>query len=414
MSTRPVRLPPATGFWAVAATLTVLLAASAAPSPLFPVYEDRWGLGPTAVTLVFAVYAATLLLTLLTAGSLSDHLGRRPVALAGVLGVVAATVLFTRADSVGWLLAARALQGVSTGAAIGSLGAALLDLQRPGRQLAQLVNGAAPPVGLTLGALGSGLLVQFAPAPTRLVYVVFAALLLLCAAALWFLPSTAERVPGALASLRPTVAVPAATRPALLHAAPAFVGSWALGGLYLSLGPSLAAQVLGRGDHLVGGLVVASVAGVGALVGVLSRHADAARVVALGSAAFVVGPLLLVVALEQRSTAGFFLGAALSGVGFGAGFQGALRTVLATAPAAGRAGVLSAVYVLSYLAFGVPAVVAGLLAPTTGLERATDGYSALVVVLGVLGLVLAGRAARSARAQRVRGGEPGLPPLPGA
>jgi len=399
VAARPLRLSRTAGFWLVTATLTVLMAASAAPSPLFPVYEQRWGVGPTAVTLVFAVYAATLLAALLTVGSLSDHLGRRPVVLAGVVGVVLALALFVRADSVGWLIAARALQGVSTGTAIGALGAALLDLQRPGRQVAQLVNGAAPPVGLTLGALGSGLLVQVGPAPTRLVYVVLAGLLVVAALALLALPEAAGRVPGALASLRPQVSVPAATRPALLRAAPAFVGSWALGGLFLSLGPSLAAQVLGRGDHVVGGLVVAAVAGVGAVVGVLSRRRLPERVVALGSGAFVLGPLLLVAALEQRSTVGFFVGAAVSGVGFGAGFQGALRAVLASAPADRRAGVLAAVYVLSYLAFGVPAVVAGFLAPTTGLERAADGYAGLVVVLGVVGLVLAARA-RSVRPAR--------------
>jgi len=404
---RPLRLSRTAGFWVVTATLTVLMAASAAPSPLFPVYEQRWGVGPTAVTLVFAVYAATLLAALLTVGSLSDHLGRRPVVLAGVLGVVVALALFVRADSVGWLLAARALQGVGTGTAIGALGAALLDLQRPGRQVAQLVNGAAPPVGLTLGALGSGLLVQVGPAPTRLVYVVLAGLLVVAALALWLLPAAAERVPGALASLRPHVSVPAPTRPAMLRAAPAFIGSWALGGLFLSLGPSLAAQVLGRGDHVVGGLVVASVAGVGAVVGVLSRHRVPERVVALGSAAFVLGPLLLVAALEQRSTAGFFVGAVVSGVGFGAGFQGALRTVLGTAPADQRAGVLAAVYVLSYLAFGLPAVVAGFLAPAVGLERAADGYAGLVVVLGLVGLVLAARA-RTVRARRPAGLD--LPP----
>jgi len=404
---RPLRLSRTAGFWVVTATLTVLMAASAAPSPLFPVYEERWGVGATAVTLVFAVYAATLLAALLTVGSLSDHLGRRPVVLAGVVGVVLALALFVRADSVGWLLAARALQGVSTGTAIGALGAALLDLQRPGRQVAQLVNGAAPPVGLTLGALGSGLLVQLAPAPTRLVYVVLAGLLVLAALALVALPEAAERVPGALASLRPRVSVPAPTRPAMLRAAPAFVGSWALGGLFLSLGPSLAAQVLGRGDHVVGGLVVAAVAGVGAVVGVLSRHRAPERVVALGSAAFVLGPLVLVAALEQRSTAAFFAGAVVSGVGFGAGFQGALRTVLGRAPADQRAGVLAAVYVLSYLAFGVPAVVAGFAAPVVGLERAADGYAGLVVLLGVVGLVLAARE-RTARARRPAGLD--LPP----
>lgn len=389
-------LSHAAGFRLVAVTLVVLVAASSAPSPIFPVYQAEWGLGPTAVTLVFAVYAGALLVALLTVGSLSDHLGRRPVLLAGVVGVVLAMVLFAVADSVGWLIGARILQGVSTGTAIGALGAALLDLAGPGQApRAQLVNGAAPPVGLTLGGVGAGLLVQFGPAPTRMVYVVLAAVLVVVAVLLVRLPSAVDPVPGALRSLAPVVRVPPASRAALAAGAPGFIGSWALGGLFLGLGGSIVAQVLGRSDHLVSGLVVAAVAGVGAVVGVVTRSTAPHRVVLAGSVAFLVGPALFVVALDQASTGLFFTAAAVSGLGFGAGFQGGLRAVLATAPAHERAGVLAAVYVMSYLAFGVPAVVAGSFAPRLGLEAVADGYAGLVVLLGVVGVVVGLRGVRA-------------------
>ena len=383
------RTSPRTGFWLVAAALGVLVSASAAPSPIFPVYQAEWGLGPSAVTVVFAVYAAVLLVALLTVGSLSDHLGRRPVVLAAIAGVVASMLAFVLADSTGWLVAARALQGFSTGTAIGALGAWLLDLAGPRRgALAQVVNGAVPPLGLMAGGLGSGLLVEFAPAPTRTVYALLAVLLAVCAAALVAVPDAAARVPGALRSLTPVVRLPRASRSSLVRFAPGFLASWGLGGFVLGLGPSVVAGVLGRTDHVTGGLVVAAVAGVGALVGVLTRAVRPARLVAVGMLALVVGPLLVVLALERSSTALFFTGAAVSGIGFGGGFQGALRGVLATAPADERAGVLSAVYVMSYLAFGLPAVVAGFLAPSLGLREVADGYAALVVVVGLAGLVL--------------------------
>lgn len=383
------------GFWLVGVTLALLVAASSAPSPIFPVYQAEWGLGPTAVTLVFAVYAGALLIALLTVGSLSDHLGRRPVLLAGVLGVVVAMGLFAVADSVGGLVLARIVQGASTGTAIGALGAALLDLAGPRRApLAQLVNGAVPPLGLTLGAVGAGALVQFGPAPTRLVYVVLAVALAVVGVVLTRLPAAVETVPGALASLKPVVRVPGASRAAMIANAPSFIGSWALGGLFLGLGASIMAQVLGRTDHLVSGLVVASVAGVGAIVGIVSRTVDPHRVVLVGSIAFLVGPALFVVALSQASLPLFFTASAVSGIGFGAGFQGGLRAVLATAPAHERAGVLSAVYVMSYLAFGVPAVVAGLFAPTFGLGTVAEAYAVLVILLGAVGLVASLRSAR--------------------
>ncbi|ABS05892.1 MFS transporter [Kineococcus radiotolerans] len=390
----PTATPTRTGFPVVALTLGALVAASSAPSPVFPVYQELWGIGAAAVTVVFAVYAAALLVALLTVGALSDHLGRRRVVLVALLGVIASMLVLARADGVGWLVAGRVLQGFSTGTAIGALGAWLLDLAGPARSAtAQLVNGATPPVGLMVGGLGSGLLVQFAPAPTELVYLVLAGLLALAAVGTALTPDVVERVPGALASLKPVVRLPAASRAAFTTYLPGFLGSWGLGGLCMGLGPSVVAGVLGIHDHVAGGLVVAAVAGVGAVTGVLTRHVAPARVMTLGMSTLVVGPVLLALGVHAVSTPLFFAGALVAGIGFGAGFQGALRGVLATAPAHERAGVLAAVYVVSYLVFGVPAVVAGLLATRIGLSEVVTGYAGLVVLAGVAGLLL-GRAER--------------------
>ncbi len=198
-----------TGFVLVTLTLGLLVAASSAPSPVFPVYQELWGVGPAAVTVVFAVYAAVLLVALLTVGSLSDHLGRRPVVLAALVGVIASMLVFSQASDVATLVAGRALQGFSTGTAIGALGAWLLDLAGPTRTpLAQLVNGAAPPAGLMAGGLGAGVLVQFGPAPTELTYLVLAGLLLLALVAVALTPDVVGRAPGALRSLRPVVQLP--------------------------------------------------------------------------------------------------------------------------------------------------------------------------------------------------------------
>ncbi|MEW1959641.1 MFS transporter [Kineococcus sp. NPDC059986] len=386
---------PRTGFVLVTLTLGLLIAASSAPSPVFPVYEELWGVGPAAVTVVFAVYAAVLLVALLTVGSLSDHLGRRPVVLAALVGVVVSMLVFSQASDVATLVAGRALQGFSTGTAIGALGAWLLDLAGPDRApLAQLVNGAAPPTGLMAGGLGAGVLVQFGPAPTELTYLVLAALLLVAVVAVALTPDVVERAPGALRSLRPVVQLPTSSRGAFTANLPGFLGSWGLGGLCLGLGPSVVAGVFGLRNHVVGGLVVAAVAGVGAVTGVLTRRQEPRRVVTLGMAGLVLGPAVMTLGLTLLSVPVFFAGAVLSGVGFGAGFQGALRAVLGTAPAHERAGVLAAVYVVSYLAFGLPAVVAGFLAPHLGLRPVVDGYAALVVVAGVAGLVVSVRAGR--------------------
>jgi MFS family permease len=88
----------------------------------------------------------------------------------------------------------------------------------------------------------------------------------------------------------------------------------------------------------------------------LGRDAPPRTVMILGSLALAVGGAVTLVALTLSSPVVFFVGAAVAGVGFGGGFQGALRTVLPLAAPHQRAGVLSIIYVVSYLGLGVPAV----------------------------------------------------------
>ena len=192
-------------------------------------------------------------------------------------------MLFLTAGGVATLLAARLAQGIATGAAITTLSAAVVDLTAPSRAgRAGLVTSVATLLGLAAGSVGTGALVEFAPAPTQLVYVVLLVGVVAAAVATALLPETAPRRPGALASLRPRVGMPAYLRSEFLSITPILLASWALGGLYLSLGPSVAASSLGITDHLVGGLVATLLCGTGALTALALRNWPLPRVLLAG------------------------------------------------------------------------------------------------------------------------------------
>jgi len=265
-----LRLPRAAAFWVVGGTVAALLAASSAPSPLYPIYQQEFRFSALELTAIFAVYVLAVLLSLLTVGRLSDFTGRRPV-LAGALVVEAAAMaVFLTAEGTHWLLAARVVQGLATGAAIGVLGAYLLDLQpADGRRLGSLVNSVAPAVGLGIGALGTGLLVQYGPYPTRLTFALLAGVFAVLAAVTATLPETVRPVPGALASLRPQVAVPARARRPFAAALPTMLSTWALGGLMFSVGGSVVRTVFDRPNTAVVGVVLGIFAGAAAATGVL-------------------------------------------------------------------------------------------------------------------------------------------------
>ena len=157
---------------------------------------------------------------------------------------------------------ARALQGVAVGLIAGTASAALLDL-RPDGRATPVVSSAAPTGGQALGAIGASALAQYAVAPTHLVWWLLLAAFVIGIVAVLAMPEPGTAGPGVASSLRPQVSVPRGARGAFAAAVPALVGMWALAGLYLSLGPSLAAQLLHSKNLLWGGILIFLLTGLG-------------------------------------------------------------------------------------------------------------------------------------------------------
>ena len=115
-------LPRAAAFWVLAVLFLMLFFASAAASPLYPVYQAQFRFSAATLTAVFAVYVLVLLVTLLFFGSVSDYLGRLPVIITALVFSAAGCAVFLAAHGVGALYAASALQGIATGLATGPIG----------------------------------------------------------------------------------------------------------------------------------------------------------------------------------------------------------------------------------------------------------------------------------------------------
>ena len=377
----PDRGNSALGF--LAFTTLCFFAASSAPTPLYHLYQQGWGFSAAMLTLIFAVYAFTLLIALLMVGSLSDYLGRRPVIFAALLLEIVSMLLFIFAVDVGWLLAARMIQGLATGMAGSALGAALLDNDE---KQGPLVNSIAPMFGMAIGALGTGLLVELAPLPLLLTDCLLLAAFAGQAIYLWLIPETVSRQPGAWASLKPSLHVPVQARRTLWLVLPVDIAAWLLGGFFLSLSPSLLAAATGTTSAINGGLAVATLTISGALAIFNLRTRPAVLGLWVGASGLPVGVAVILTAVNAGWLWLFFVGSVIAGIGFGSGFLGALRLLLPLAQAHERAGLMSAFYVLSYLAFCIPALIAGLSAHSFGLIATTNVYGGVVIVLALLAL----------------------------
>jgi hypothetical protein len=359
----------------------LLFFSAAAPSPLYGVYQAQWRFSATTLTAIFAVYALVLLLTLLVFGSVSDYLGRRRVILVSLVMAAGACGLFVGAHGVGMLFAARALQGAAVGTGTSALGAALIDLQPEGSAIAPVVTITAGQVGLAAGGMGTSALIQYGPASTRLVWWLLLGVSLATAVAVLAMPETVSGRPGALASLRPRVAVPGGARGAFAIALPCLIAAWMLSGFCLSLGPSLAAQVVGSRDLLWGGLVIFLVAGTGAAGPVVFRGVSGPSAMSAGCLLLFGGAILTLAGIETTSAVAFLVGVAVGGAGFGTATLGALRSVSAQAAPGLRASLIAAFFIVAYLAFSVPVVVAGVAVTHVGLHRTALVYCAVIAVL---------------------------------
>ncbi|MFC1440739.1 MFS transporter [Streptacidiphilus sp. N1-10] len=383
--TRRWHLPRGVAFYLQASIVVSFLAASSAPTPLYAVYQGEWGFSPITTTVVFGVYALAVLAALLVVGSLSDHVGRRPVLLAGITLQAVTMVVLTTAGGVPELLLARVVQGLATGLAVGAVGAGMLDIDKA---KGTITNAVAPMTGTATGSIASGLLVQYLPWPVHLVYLALLGVFLLQGVGVWLMAETSEPKPGALASLRPRLGIPRTAVGPVLTAVPVLVAVWALAGFYGSVAPAVVRVVVGSDSSLLGGLALFVLAGSGALTVLLLRDARPRLVMLLGIAALILGVGGTLLSVDHRSTAGFFLATALAGAGFGGGFQGAIRTTVPLAAPHERSGLLSTLYVVSYLAMGLPAVIGGVLVVHGGgLLATTREYGVAVMALAALALL---------------------------
>lgn len=395
------RLPPTAAFLLLASLTVSFLAGSSAPTPLYGVYMAEWGLTPLMVTVIFGIYALAVLVALLVAGRLSDHLGRRPVLLAATLAQAVTMIIFMTATSVTGLLVARVLQGLTTGAALGAIGAGMIDLDRTRGTVA---NAVAPPFGTATGAIVAGVLVQFLPFPTHLVYVVFGLVFILQSLGIVFMTDSIAPRGGVLASLKPKLALPRATREPLLLATPVLIAVWALAGFYGALSPLLVKGMLGVNTPLIGGLALFVVATFGGLAVLVLRHREARDMMMLGATSLIAGVGVAALSIPHSALGLFFVGSMIAGIGFGAGFQGAVRTVVPFAAPHERAGVLSIIFIISYIAMGVPAVAAGWMIARHGDVVATAQlFAAVIMALAGTALLASVLRAATQRVSRVAG-----------
>lgn len=384
------------GFVLTIVAIATTMAASTVSSPFYPQIQHALSLGVVEITLIFAVYPAGLLVTLLVAGSLSDHLGRRTVTSIGLLMLAVSLGLFGWGASLGTLLAARILQGIATALVMSTVSTHMTELAPPALAgHVALANSAGPTAGLAVGALFGGLMLDLAPRALTLTFGVMIVVIVIVAVLGRLLPETALRQPGLASSLMPRLRVPREAAATLLRVSPAIIASWATGGLFISLGAHIARDVFGARSHILQGATVGMLAASALVATIVLWRWSSRALLVVGALALAVGTLVSIAAVLTASTTLYFAMVVVIGVGFGISYAGALRLVLPMVAREDRAGLFSVIYVVAYLSFSVPALIAGALIQVFGLVPTIIAYGMLVSAASLAAL-LAQRSARHA------------------
>ena len=369
-----------TGFVLIAYAFLVTMLGTTLPTPLYPLFEQRYSFGELLVTVIFAIYAFGVIAGLLAFGALSDELGRKPLLVLGLLFSAASALLFLFAHSLGPIYAGRVISGLSAGIFTGTATATLVDLA-PGdrRRLATLVAVVVNLGGLGCGTLLAGLLADYCRSPLRLPFLVDLGLLVPALVGVLLTPETVERQRFRFQLQR--LAVPPEVRGVFVRGATGGFAGFAVSGVFSSVAPVFLGKVLGHTSHALAGLLVfvLFVTSILGQVGVRQLSDRAALVAGCGLLALGAGLLALTLSID--ALAALFASASVAGLGQGLVIGAGLAAINQRAPVERRGETASAFFVVLYVGLSLPVIGVGVAAHAFALRSAGIAFSAAVAAL---------------------------------
>jgi MFS family permease len=384
------RRPLQRAFWAAVVSLAAAFAAVGSTIPLFNVYRAEEGFTNAGISMVVVAYSIGTIGTLLVLGRLSNHVGRRPTALASLGLLMLGCLVLLNVHHIGILIAGRLLMGLGAGLASSSLTAYIVDAAptRP-TWLASVASSQMVMFGLAVGAIASGALVQFGPWPRQLIFLVAVGLLLLSSVLIAVSPETVTPMPGAWRSLRPSVRVPARVRPLLPVAAAVLLPTWATGAFYQAFVPALVEDQLRTHSSLILGLVFAAYMAPSALGAPLGGRFAPAGAQRVGLTAFLAGWIGIITAIATGALPLFIAATIVAGAGQGIAISSATRGLLYGSALADRAPIFAVVYLLSYSGATIPSLISGQLSNTFSIPQIGFAYGAFALIATLFTVIAA-------------------------
>ncbi len=373
-------------FIIVTITTLILLMGATIPTPLYGIYRNEFALSQISITLIYAAYSVGVVPTLFFFGPLGDAIGRKPLLILAVVISLIGTAIIGIAPGLEWLIIGRLAQGVGIGAVLGNATAALVELESQGnKQRASQVASMALLGGLGLGPLIAGLMGQYLPNPTLLPYVLELILLLIVLILVITIKDASSTNANKFHIRKPTI--PKA-KWSFISASLASAIVLAMSGLYFSLAPSYAQNILNTHNIAVGGVISSTMVFTSVLVQYIFWDRFPIRLELYGLISVIMGLILIFLTSTYHSFILFIIGAVISGIGFGTTFMGAVNVINRISPEDRRGDVSSSFYAISYFALGIPIIGLGIAAQYTNLFSAVQYFIIVIIIITLITIPL--------------------------
>jgi MFS family permease len=378
----------------VATMIGILFGGSTLLTPLYIMYKQAFGFSQISLTLIYAVYVVGNLCGLLFFGRLSDQIGRRQVAAAGMFLMIIATLVFLSARGIGALYLGRVLSGLAISVGAGTGTAWLADLiDEESKSRATVIATSANFIGLGIAALTAGVMAEYLPWPLHLPYVVYLLLLVAVTALVFMVPETVARSRPSMRdlSIRPRISVPSEIRAQFVAPAVTGFGSLALVGFYAALAPSLLANELHVTSHAIAGAIFLELAVVVSAAILATRSLSSRSSMLLALALMLPSVVLVVAAQMEASMVLLIIATAVCAVTAGLGYRGSLQVTNQIAPPDRRAEIVSSYLICAFAGNALPVIGVGVISTLAGPVAASLAFAATIVIFALTALYFGAR-----------------------
>ncbi len=398
------------GFAGAVGALLALYFASGSPIPLYSMYQEQLGLTHSQLSMASMWYLLGTVVPLLFLPRISDHLGRRPVAIMILMVSLCGCMTFACISRPEMLMAGRLIQGFASGLGSSSIAAYVVDLSSDlPRWVGPTITSSAPTLGLAAGAFISGGLVQYADAdPASYFYAVMAAIAIF-AVVIVFARETVPRRPGVLRSLVPRLTLPESSGRLFAASAMVFIGTWSLGGFSQSFSSAIAAEHFGHQDAFLSAAVFTALLLPNVIGSFFAKRFEVRSAQRIGMGMFAGSAILMFASLSCGILSLFLAFSVVAGIGQGIAFTGSVTELLSRAGQDMRAGTFSTIYLTSYGGAAIPNFVVGMIPGDYATTTIMSGYVVLTAVMFLIMLALSAKPYPAVQAREVLSERPSEP-----